>query len=75
MSSSHTSFYGYWLYYDDDHLSDLKDAFNYFGELDESQIKTFFDAAKIDGEANFKSGYGYDYKIVYSDKVYTLVKR
>ena len=75
MSASHTCFYGYYLYYDDDTLSDLKDAFNYLGKLDESQIKTFFTAAKIDGEANFKSSYGYDYKIIYSDKMYTLVKR
>ena len=77
MAQSHTTFYGYWLYYDENNYYDNKDAFKYLGKLDESQIKTFFDAAKLDGEANFKTDYGYDYKIVYdySEKSYTLLKR
>jgi hypothetical protein len=75
MSQSHTSFFGYWLYYDDDNYSSQKGAFSYLNKLDESQIKTFFDAAKMSGEANFKGSYGTNYKIVYdySSKVYTLV--
>ena len=77
MSDSHVSLHGYWLYYDENNYADEKDAFNYLYKLDESQIKTLFNAAKYDGEANFKTNYGYDYKIVYdySAKTYTLVKR
>ena len=77
MSDAHISLYGYWLYYDENNYAAEKDVFNYLYKLDESQIKTFFDAAKMNGEANFKSDYGYDYKIMYdySTKMYTLVKR
>ena len=77
MADSYINLQGYYLYYDPNNYASEKDAFNYLGKLDASQIKTFFDAAKMDGEANFKSDYGYDYKIVYdySNKMYTLVKR
>ncbi len=77
MSESYANFYGYYLYYDDNSYKDNKDAFSYLNKLDQSQIKTFFDAAKVDGEANFKTSYGADYKIVYdySSKAYTLLKR
>ena len=77
MSDAHINLQGYWLYYDENNYADEKDAFNYLCKLDASQIKTFFDAAKMDGEANFKSDYGYDYKIMYdySTKMYTLLKR
>lgn len=74
--STYISFFGYYLYYDANNYKDEKDAFNYLYTLDQSQIKTLFDAAKYDGEANFKSPYGYDYKIIYdSSKTYTLMKR
>ncbi|GEM_PF-2200713 len=77
MADAHVNLQGYWLYYDENNYSDTKDGINYLYKLDESQLKTLFDAAKYDGEANFKSSYGYDYKIVfdYSAKTYTLVKR
>lgn len=77
MSQSYLNFQGYYLYYDDDTYHDNKDAFSYLGKLDQSQIKTFFDAAKANGEANFKTDYGYDYKIVYdrSATTYTLLKK
>ena len=76
MSESHANFFGYWLYYDGDDYSNQKDAFSYLNKLDENQIKTFFDAAKVSGEANFKGSYGSNYKIVYdySSKTYTLTK-
>lgn len=77
MSQPYVNYYGYYLYYDGNNYNDNKDAFNYLGKLDASQIKTFFDAAKIDGEANFKTNYGSDYKIVYdhSSKCHMLLKR
>ncbi|MDP3779435.1 MAG: hypothetical protein Q8R30_05340 [bacterium] len=77
MSNPHISLHGYWLDYDESSYNDQKDAFNYLYKLDASQIKTLFDAAKYSGEANFKSDYGYDYKIVYdpSERSYTLVKK
>lgn len=77
MSHPYVNYYGYYLYYDDNNYNDNKDAFNYLGKLDASQIKTFFDAAKMNGEANFKTSYGSDYKIVYdySSKCHTLLKR
>ena len=76
MSECHANFFGYWLYYDGDNYSDQKGAFNYLCKLDESQIKTFFDAAKMSGEANFKGSDGSNYKIAYdhSSKTCTLVK-
>ena len=77
MSDAYVNLQGYYLYYDADNYASEKDAFNYLYKLDASQIKTFFDAAKLDGEANFKTDYGYDYKIVYdySKKMYVLNKR
>ena len=77
MSDAHINLQGYYLYYDENNYASEKDAFSYLYKLDQSQIKTLFDAAKYDGEANFKTDYGYDYKIVYdfSEKIYTLVKR
>ncbi len=77
MSNPYVNLQGYWLYYDENNYADEKDAFTYLYKLDQSQIKTLFDAAKYDGEANFKSDYGYNYKIVYdfSGRSYILVKK
>ena len=77
MSDTYINLQGYYLYYDPNNYANEKDVFNYLYKLDQSQIKTLFDAAKYDGEANFKTDYGNDYKIVFdfSSKIYTLMKR
>ena len=77
MSDAYLNLHGYYLYYDENNYTADKDALDYMYKLDESQMKTLFDAAQMDGEANFKTDYGYDYKIVYdySTKMHTLLKR
>lgn len=74
MAQPYISISGYYLYYDEDKYSDDKQAINYLYGLDASEIKTIFDAAYATGEASFRTGYGYDFKITYdySNKSYTL---
>ncbi|MDP3770545.1 MAG: hypothetical protein U1A25_00325 [Candidatus Sungbacteria bacterium] len=77
MSQYHMDLHGHWLYYDAEQYETDRDVFDYLGTLDQSEIKTLFDAAYVDGAGEFQTVYGTDYQIVYdySTKAYTLKKR
>lgn len=76
MAQYHLNLHGYYLYYEEELYASDRDAFDYLGSLNENQVKTLFDGAYADGDAEFKTTYGYDYKILYdySSQMYTLVK-
>ena len=77
MDQYHLNLHGYYLYYENEQYQRDREVFNYLETLDQNEIKTFFDAAYADGEADFQTPYGSDYKIMYdySSKMYTLQKR
>lgn len=77
MAQYHMDLHGYWLFYNEEQYETDREVFDYLGTLDQGEIQTLFDAAYADGQGDFQTSYGTDYKIMYdySSKMYTLQKR
>ena len=76
MSQSKANIHGYNVYYEN--YEDVKEGLNYLGyDLDANEAKTLFDAAKVDGLAEFQDEYARNFSLLYDTSwgSYTITKR
>jgi hypothetical protein len=66
--------HGYWLIFEEE----LRDGVRYLrDDLQQKEAKTIFDAARLDGTAEFEDDQDRDWTIIYNrqDGNYTLIRR
>ena len=66
--------HGYWLQYPEE----LQEGMKYLrDDLQQGEAKTFFDASRVNGIAEFEDDYDHDWTLIYNrgDNTYTLTPR
>lgn len=74
MAIKREQVHGFWLVFDED----LRDGVRYLREdLQYNEAKTLFDAARINGTAEFEDDFDRDWTLLYNraDGTYTLIRR
>jgi len=74
MAIKKEQIHGYWLIFEEE----LRDGVRYLrDDLQQKEAKTIFDAAHIDGSAEFEDDQDRDWTLIYNrqDGNYTLIRR
>jgi len=73
MAIKKETIHGFWVTFDEE----LRDGVRYLrDDLQYKEAKTLFDAARLNGSAEFEDDYDRDWTLVYNrDGTYTLIRR
>lgn len=73
MAIKKETIHGFWVTFDEE----LRDGVRYLrDDLQYKEAKTLFDAARLNGSAEFEDDYDRDWSLIYNrDGTYTLIRR